>query len=423
MTLKHPTAQRRHRRTSPSHRCSASRRRRFRARASRRELPPDVAYQIIHDELMLDGNAAFLNVATFVSTWMEPQAERLMAECVAKNMIDKDEYLQTAEIELRCVNILSTLARARGGRGDWLLDDGIERGGDARRAGIEATLAAATRSDGRPADRPNIADGDQRPGVLEKFANYWDVEMRLVPMDGDRYNLSAEEAVRRCDENTIGVVAILGSTFAPTSRSRRFATPWMRSKRKRHVPVHVDGASGAMIAPVPRPGPRGISAPPCRLDQHVGPQVRARHPGVGWIVWRTPSRPGRSDLLGQLPRRHDAHCSRSTSRGPALRSLRSTTTSCGSASRATAGCRVRARCRHSAVRADRRARAVRAADARGRAPGLRFHAERRRRQLHGLRRLQCAAGARLACPRVHVPGEQDRSGCASWSARLHTRPR
>jgi glutamate decarboxylase len=75
------------------------------------ELPPDVAYQMIHDELMLDGNAR-LNVATFVTTWMEPQAEKLMAECFDKNMIDKDEYPETAEIEMRCVNILANLWHA-----------------------------------------------------------------------------------------------------------------------------------------------------------------------------------------------------------------------------------------------------------------------------------------------------------------------
>jgi glutamate decarboxylase len=75
------------------------------------ELPPDVAYQIIHDDLMLDGNAR-LNVATFVSTWMEPQAEKLLTECFDKNMIDKDEYPQTADIEMRCVNILSRLWNA-----------------------------------------------------------------------------------------------------------------------------------------------------------------------------------------------------------------------------------------------------------------------------------------------------------------------
>ena len=110
---------------------------------------------MIHDELMLDGNAR-LNVATFVTTWMEPQAEKLMAECFDKNMIDKDEYPQTAEIEMRCVNILANLWHAPdAGRGDRLLDDRLERGRDARRARAQAPLAArapappASRSTGR----------------------------------------------------------------------------------------------------------------------------------------------------------------------------------------------------------------------------------------------------------------------------------
>ena len=174
------------------------------------EMSPDVAYQIVHDELMLDGNAR-LNVATFVSTWMEPQAEKLMAECFDKNMIDKDEYPQTAEIEVRCVNILADL---------WHAPDADEATGCSTTGSSEAAmlggLALKRRwqkrrvAEGKPADTPNIVMGINVQICWEKFANYWDVEMRLVPMEGDRFTLSAEEAVALCDENTIGVVAILG---------------------------------------------------------------------------------------------------------------------------------------------------------------------------------------------------------------------
>ena len=94
------------------------------------ELPPDVAYQIVHDELMLDGNAR-LNLATFVSTWMEPQAKKLMAECLDKNMIDKDEYPQTAELEMRCVNILSRL---------WHAPDAAEATGCSTTGSSEAAM-------------------------------------------------------------------------------------------------------------------------------------------------------------------------------------------------------------------------------------------------------------------------------------------
>ena len=172
------------------------------------EMPPDVAYQIVHDELMLDGNAR-LNLATFVTTWMEPQAEKLMAECFDKNMIDKDEYPQTAELETRCVHILSRpLERARRRR----RRPAARRPGRARRrcsAGSRSSAAGSRRraAEGKPTDRPNLVMGINVQVCWEKFANYWDVEMRLVPMEGDRFHLSAEEAVKLCDENTIGVVA------------------------------------------------------------------------------------------------------------------------------------------------------------------------------------------------------------------------
>lgn len=74
-------------------------------------MPPSTAYGLVHDELMLDGNSR-LNLATFVTTWMEPQAGVLMGECRDKNMIDKDEYPRTAELERRCVAMLADLWNA-----------------------------------------------------------------------------------------------------------------------------------------------------------------------------------------------------------------------------------------------------------------------------------------------------------------------
>ncbi len=216
------------------------------------EMPPDVAYQVIHDELMLDGNAR-LNVATFVSTWMEPQAERLIAECLDKNMIDKDEYPQTAEIESRCVGILANL---------WHAPDSGQATGCSTTGSSEAAmlggLALKRRwqkrraAEGKPADRPNLVMGINVQVCWEKFANYWDVEMRLVPMEGDRFHLSAEEAVKRCDENTIGVVAILGSTFDGSYEPVNEicdALDVLQRATGLDVPVHVDGASGAFVAP------------------------------------------------------------------------------------------------------------------------------------------------------------------------------
>jgi glutamate decarboxylase len=255
------------------------------------EMAPDVAYQIIHDELLLDGNAR-MNVATFVSTWMEPQAEKLMAECSDKNMIDKDEYPQTAEIERRCVNILANLWHAPSATGDAA---GCSTTGSSE-AAMLGGLALKRRwqqrraAEGKPTDKPNLVMGVNVQVCWEKFANYWDVEMRLVPMDGDRFHLSAEEAVKLCDENTIGVVAILGSTFDGSYEPVEeicAALDRFEAETGIDVPVHVDGASGAMIAPFLDPDLvwdfRLTRVASINTSGHKYGLV---YPGVGWIVWR-----------------------------------------------------------------------------------------------------------------------------------------
>jgi glutamate decarboxylase len=254
------------------------------------EMSPEVAYQIIHDELMLDGNAR-LNMATFVSTWMEPQAARLMAECSDKNMIDKDEYPQTAELEMRCVNILSRL---------WNAPDATEATGCSTTGSSEAAMLGGLalkrrwqkrrKAEGKPADKPNIVMGINVQICWEKFANYWDVEMRLVPMEGERFTLSAEEAVKLCDENTIGVVAILGSTFDGAYEPVKDICDALDAYQKVtgiDVPVHVDGASGAFIAPfLDLDLEWDFRLPRVASINTSGHKYGLVYPGVGWIVWR-----------------------------------------------------------------------------------------------------------------------------------------
>jgi glutamate decarboxylase len=254
------------------------------------EMPADVAYQIIHDELMLDGNAR-LNLATFVSSWMEPQAEKLMVECFDKNMIDKDEYPQTAEIEARCVNILGDLWHAPGGSPAT----GCSTTGSSE-AAMLGGLAMKRRwvqrrtAEGKPADKPNMVTGINVQVCWDKFANYWDIELRLVPMEGDRFNLSAKEAIELCDENTIGVVAVLGSTFdgsyEPVAEIAA-ALDDLQERTGLDVPLHVDGASGAFIAPFVDEDLLWDF----KLDRVVsinasGHKYGLVYPGVGWIVWR-----------------------------------------------------------------------------------------------------------------------------------------
>jgi glutamate decarboxylase len=255
-----------------------------------RELPPDVAYQIIHDELMIDGNAR-LNVATFVSTWMEPQAQQLMAETFDKNMIDKDEYPQTAEIETRCVNMLSRLWNApETGAATGCSTTGSSEAAMLGGLALKRRWQNRRKAAGEPADKPNIVMGINVQICWEKFANYWDVEMRLVPMEGDRFILSAEEAVKLCDENTIAVVAILGSTFDGAYEPVAdicAALDRVEQDTGLDVPVHVDGASGAFVAPfIDEDLVWDFRLPRVASINASGHKYGLVYPGVGWIVWR-----------------------------------------------------------------------------------------------------------------------------------------
>jgi glutamate decarboxylase len=247
------------------------------------ELDADTAYQVVHDELMLDGNPR-LNLATFVTTWMEPRARLLMAECFDKNMIDKDEYPRTAELEQRCVNMLAHLWHAPGA------PVGCSTTGSSE-ACMLAGLAMKRRWQHRGGQgRPNLVMGINVQVCWEKFANYWDVEARLVPMAGDRFHLTAEEAVKYCDENTIGVVAVLGSTFDGSYEPVAEICAGLDRLHDEHgwdIPVHVDGASGAMIAPFCDPDLEWDFRLPrvCSINTS-GHKYGLVFPGVGWVVWR-----------------------------------------------------------------------------------------------------------------------------------------
>ena len=252
-------------------------------------MAPMAAYQLVHDELMLDGNAR-LNLATFVTTWMEPQAAVLMAECADKNMIDKDEYPRTAELERRCVSMLADL---------WNAPDPDAAVGCSTTGSSEACMLAglalkrrwATRTPGYPATaRPNLVMGANVQVCWEKFCNFWEVEARLAPMSGDRLHLDAEAAVALCDENTIGVVAVLGSTFDGSYEPVEEICAALDAYEERtgvHVPVHVDGASGAMVAPfIDTDLVWDFRLPRVASINTSGHKYGLVYPGVGWALWR-----------------------------------------------------------------------------------------------------------------------------------------
>jgi glutamate decarboxylase len=263
-----------------------------RFRLSDTEIPPETAYQIVHDELMVDGNAR-LNLATFVSTWMEPQAQRLMAETFDKNMIDKDEYPQTAELEMRCVNILSDL---------WNSPDHETATGCSTTGSSEAAMLGGMalkwrwkdrmRAAGKPTDRPNMVMSIGVQVCWEKFCRYWEVEPRYVPMEEGRRVLDGEEAAKLCDENTIGVVAILGVTFdgayEPVADIAA-ALDRLQKETGLDIPIHVDGASGGFIAPfLQRDLEWDFRLPRVQSINASGHKYGLVAPGVGWIVWRDP---------------------------------------------------------------------------------------------------------------------------------------
>ncbi|MCO6008673.1 glutamate decarboxylase [Actinoallomurus purpureus] len=261
-----------------------------RHRLPERPMAPATAYHLVHDEMMLDGNSR-QNLATFVTTWMETQAATLMAETADKNIIDKDEYPHAAELERRCVAILADL---------WNAPDPDTAVGCSTTGSSEACMLAGMalkrRWMHRNADRyaagarPNLVMGTNVQVCWEKFCNFWEVEARQVPMAGDRFHLSAEEAAARCDENTIGVVAILGSTmdgsYEPVAEICA-ALDALEERTEWNVPVHVDGASGGMIAPFLDPDlVWDFRLPRVASINTSGHKYGLVYPGVGWALWR-----------------------------------------------------------------------------------------------------------------------------------------
>jgi glutamate decarboxylase len=250
----------------------------------------EIAYELISNELLLDG-AARLNLATFVTTWMPSTAGRLMADTADKNMIDKDEYPQTAEFEARCVNMIASL---------WNSPEAEHATGCSTTGSSEAAMLAGLalkwrwrermRAAGKPVDRPNLVTGANVQICWEKFCRYWDVEPRLVPMEGERYHLDAEHAAAVCDENTIGVVAVLGSTFdgsyEPVAEIAA-ALDKLQADTGLDVPLHVDGASGGFVAPFIQPHLEwDFRIPRVQSINASGHKYGLVYPGVGWAIWR-----------------------------------------------------------------------------------------------------------------------------------------
>ncbi|HEY2596413.1 MAG TPA: glutamate decarboxylase, partial [Chloroflexota bacterium] len=250
---------------------------------------PATVYNLIRDELLLDGNSR-QNLATFCTTWAEPQVRDLLGEAFDKNIVDKDEYPQSAEIENRCVHMIADLWHAPR---SWTTV-GCSTTGSSEAAmlgglALKWRWRKARQAKGLPADRPNLVCGPVQV-CWEKFARYFDVELRQVPLESDATMLQPHDLKRFCDENTIGVVATLGVTFTGAYEpvaALALALDQIQRDSGHDIPIHVDGASGGFVAPFIQPELEwDFRIERVKSINASGHKFGLAPLGVGWIVWR-----------------------------------------------------------------------------------------------------------------------------------------
>ena len=253
-------------------------------------MPAQAAYRLIHDELNLDGNPT-LNLASFVTTWMEPQALKLMMESEDKNYVDIDEYPQTEKIQERVVNMLARLFNA---------SDDCHSVGTATIGSSEAimmgllahkwTWRERQKSEGKSIEKPNIVMGADVHTVWEKFAKYFDVELKLIPLKEDLYTITAEDVAGAINENTIAVGAVVGTTFTGQSDPIPEINEMLLDIKKDKgwdIPIHVDGASGGFIVPFLYPDFEwDFRLEQVRSINVSGHKYGLVYPGVGWLVFK-----------------------------------------------------------------------------------------------------------------------------------------
>ncbi|MBF6332639.1 glutamate decarboxylase [Nocardia transvalensis] len=248
------------------------------------EILPQVAYQIVHDELLLDG-VSRMNLATFCTTWVDDQARRLMNESIDKNIVDKDEYPQTAELERRCVRMLADL---------WNSPDPATTRGTSTTGSSEAAMLGGLAAKFRWRRRggtgiPNFVCGPVQV-CWEKFARYFDVEIRQIPLRGDRFTMHPDDLADHCDENTVMVVPTFGQTFTGLFEDVAGisqALDDLQAKTGLDIPIHVDAASGGFLAPFTAPElVWDFRLPRVKSINASGHKTGLAPLGAGWAIWR-----------------------------------------------------------------------------------------------------------------------------------------
>lgn len=251
------------------------------------EMHPQAAYELVHDELMLDG-VSRMNLATFCTTWIDDQARRLMAETIDKNIVDKDEYPQSAELENRCVRMMADL---------WHAPDPGTTVGTSTTGSSEAAMLGGLAAKFRWRARggtgiPNFVCGPVQV-CWEKFARYFDVEIRQIPLRGDRLMMMPDDVASSCDENTIMVVPTFGQTFTGLFEDVvgiSAALDDLQRSSGLDIPLHVDAASGGFLAPFTAPNlVWDFRLPRVKSINASGHKTGLAPLGAGWAIWREAS--------------------------------------------------------------------------------------------------------------------------------------
>jgi len=260
-------------------------------------MEPVPAMRLITEELVLDGIPE-RNLATFVTTWMEPEAQQIITDNLHRNFIDHAEYPQTAEIEQRCIRMLADLFHAPG-----------ETTGARTQGSSEAIMLGALslkwkwrqrrEAAGKPTDKPNLVFGGDVHVVWEKFCRYFDVEPRIVPLQPDKYTIGPEDVEPHIDENTIGVAAVVGTTFTGHTDDVVGINDHLvalRDEKGLDVPLHIDGASGGFVWPFLYPDSKwDFRLEQVRSINVSGHKFGLVYPGIGWLIFRE-----KTDLASDL---------------------------------------------------------------------------------------------------------------------------
>ncbi len=253
--------------------------------------PAPIAYQIVKDETFLQTQPR-LNLATFVTTYMDDYGTQLMNDAVGINYIDETEYPRVAVMCGRCINMIANMWNSPE-KSDWKTGAvGIGSSEACMLGGVAAWLRWRERrkAAGKPYDKPNLVMSAAYQVVWEKFCQLWQIEMRTVPLTHKHPTLDIEKALKMCDENTICIVPIAGVTWTGMNddiEALDFALDGYNTKTGYDIPIHVDAASGGFILPFLDPDKKWDFRLKWVLSISTsGHKYGLVYPGLGWVVWK-----------------------------------------------------------------------------------------------------------------------------------------